>query len=148
MGVYLNDSAGNLGFGDAVPPVITLLGAAAVEVPAGTTYTDAGATAEDNIDGALEPTSTSNLNTSVVGSYTVTYNVTDRAGNAAAPVSRTVNVTAASGRGGGGGGALGFWVLALLAGVCVMALMRSRARPRQCRIAIDSGEAGKTRRKM
>ena len=115
VGVYLNDGAGNLGLGDAVPPQITLNGEASVSIPANSVYTDAGATAEDNIDGAVTPVATSTVNTTVVGSYTVTYNATDRAGNAATPVVRTVTVGAASGRGGGGGGALGVWVLLLLA---------------------------------
>jgi hypothetical protein len=114
LGVYLNDGAGNLGFGDAVPPEITLNGEASVSIPANSVYTDAGATAEDNIDGTVVPVATSTVNTTVVGSYTVTYNATDRAGNAAAPVVRTVTVGAASGRGGGGGGAIGVWVLLLL----------------------------------
>jgi hypothetical protein len=114
IGVYLNDGAGNLGFGDAVPPEITLNGEASMSVPANSIYTDAGATAEDNIDGAITPVATSNVNTAVVGSYTVTYNATDRAGNAAAPVVRTVTVGAATGRGGGGGGAIGVWLLAML----------------------------------
>ena len=34
-----------------------------------------------------------NVDTSVIGSYTVTYNVSDDAGNAATEVTRTVNVT-------------------------------------------------------
>ena len=33
-----------------------------------------------------------NVDTSVIGSYSVTYNVSDSAGNAATPVVRTVNV--------------------------------------------------------
>ena len=129
VGVYLNDSAGNLGRGDAVPPVITLLGAASVDVPSGNAYTDAGATALDNIDGdiVLGPP-TSNVNTAIVGNYTVTYNVTDFAGNAATPVVRSVNVTPAVGRGGGGGGALGYWALAFLIGVHLLILMPARSR--------------------
>ncbi len=115
IGVYLNDGAGNLGFGDAVPPRIMLTGEASVSIPANSVYTDAGAIAEDNIDGAVTPVATSNVDTAVVGSYTVIYNATDRAGNAATPAVRTVTVGAASGRGGGGGGAIGAWVLVLLA---------------------------------
>ena len=126
VGVYLNDSLGNLGRGDIVPPVITLTGETAVSVPSGAPYTDAGATASDNIDGDITPVATSNVNTAVVGSYTVTYNATDFAGNAADPVSRTVTVTPASGRGGGGGGALGLWLLALLAAAHLLFLARGR----------------------
>jgi hypothetical protein len=127
--VYLNDSAGNLGLGDAVAPVITLNGAASVDVPSGTAYTDAGATAADNIDGDISASITvsNSVNTAVVGSYTVTYNVEDFAGNAAVQVSRTVNVTAAVGRGGGGGGAMDYWVVAMLT-VTWLLLLGSRSR--------------------
>jgi hypothetical protein len=112
VGVYLNDSIGNLGRGDIVAPVITLLGNASVSVESGTGYTDAGATALDNIDGDITPSPTNTVNTAIVGTYTVTYNATDFAGNAAVPVVRSVTVTPAAGRGGGGGGALGYWALA------------------------------------
>ena len=59
-------------------------------------YTDAGATATDNYDGDLTSSivTVNSVDTSVVGSYTVTYNVSDAAGNAATQVTRTVNVTA------------------------------------------------------
>ncbi|MBI5137407.1 MAG: DUF5011 domain-containing protein, partial [Nitrospirae bacterium] len=80
---------------DLNPPLITLLGASPVTVPHGSVYVDAGATAADDLDGDITanivPTST--VNTAVVGSYTVTYNVSDTGGNAATPVVRTVNVT-------------------------------------------------------
>jgi hypothetical protein len=127
--VYLNDSAGNLGLGDAVAPVITLNGAASVDVPSGTAYTDAGATADDNIDGDVSSRIVINnpVNSAAVGSYTVTYNVQDSAGNAAVQVTRTVNVTAAVGRGGGGGGVIGYWALALLLAVKGLMLARARA---------------------
>lgn len=75
-------------------PVITLTGNATVEVCQNTLYTDAGATAVDhagnNITGSIVPTNL--VNTSVPGTYTVTYNVTDGCGIAALPVSRTVIV--------------------------------------------------------
>ncbi|MFQ5634225.1 MAG: DUF5011 domain-containing protein, partial [Gammaproteobacteria bacterium] len=121
-GVYLNDGAGNLGGGDAVPPVLTLLGEASVDVPSGTNYIDAGATADDNIDGNISAriVVVNPVNTAVVGAYTVTYNVSDFAGNAAAPISRTVNVTPAAGSGGGGGGAIAVWLLLSLAFVLAM----------------------------
>jgi nitrous oxidase accessory protein NosD len=80
--------------GDRVPPVITLLGTTPVKICKGETYTDAGATALDDVNGDITsyivPTST--VNTNVPGSYTVTYNVNDAAGNAAVPVTRTVIV--------------------------------------------------------
>jgi hypothetical protein len=134
--VYLNDSAGNLGLGDAMAPVITLNGAASVDVPSGTAYTDAGATAADNIDGDISASIvvTNPVNTAAVGSYTVTYNVQDLAGNAAVQVSRTVNVTAAVGRGGGGGGAMSYWALAFLGAVWLFLLLGSRPEMRRVKI--------------
>jgi hypothetical protein len=140
VGVYLNDSAGNLGRGDPVPPVITLNGEASVSVDTGTSYVDSGATAVDNIDGTLAPTATSNVNTSVVGNYTVTYNVTDFAGNAAEPVVRNVTVEGAVGRGGGGGGTFGFWALAMLVGVHLLILMRARVRSQRCSLRMNNND--------
>jgi hypothetical protein len=126
--VYLNDSAGNLGLGDAVAPVITLNGEAAVNVPSGEAYSDSGATAADNIDGDISASIvvSNPVNTAVVGAYTVTYNVQDFAGNGATQVTRTVNVTAATGRGGGGGGSLGYGALALLVAMQLLFLLRNR----------------------
>ncbi len=114
--VYLNDGAGNLGRGDAIPPQLTLRGQASVEIPSGSAYSDAGATAEDNIDGDISGNIlvTNPVNTAVVGSYTVTYNVADFAGNPAAPIARTVTVRPSSGSGGGGGGAVGLPLMLLL----------------------------------
>jgi len=79
---------------DNTAPVITLVGDATVTIEVGTDYTDAGATATDNVDGDLTSSIVivSTVNTAIVGSYTVTYNVSDTAGNAAAQVTRTVNV--------------------------------------------------------
>ena len=84
---------------DTTPPVITLLGANPFPVNQGTTHTDPGATASDNVDGDLTSSiivDASAVNTSVPGDYPVTYNVSDVAGNAAIQVTRTVHVTANS----------------------------------------------------
>ena len=60
----------------------------------GTIYQDAGATAFDNLDGIITDkiTVAGNVNQYVPGQYTLTYNARDAAGNAATPVTRTVNV--------------------------------------------------------
>ena len=80
---------------DTTAPVITLVGDAQITVEVGTTYTDLGATASDNYDGDItaDINVTNPVDTSVIGSYTVTYNVDDSNGNAATGVTRTVNVT-------------------------------------------------------
>ncbi len=79
---------------DTTPPVITLLDTSPIDVEIGSLYTDAGATASDNIDGDLtDSINTSNpVDTSTLGTYTVSYDVSDSSGNAAAQVTRTVNV--------------------------------------------------------
>jgi uncharacterized protein YjbI with pentapeptide repeats len=80
---------------DTTPPEIFLLGANPQTIEAGSGYTELGATASDNVDGDISGSiviDASAVNASVPGSYTVTYNVSDAAGNAAQTVSRTVNV--------------------------------------------------------
>ena len=80
---------------DTTAPVITLVGSSPVNLNVGDTYTEQGATATDNIDGDI----TVNIvvggdivDTNIAGTYIVTYNVSDAAGNAATEVTRTVNV--------------------------------------------------------
>ena len=81
---------------DTTPPVITRLGDPVVNIHTGDTYTDAGATANDNYDLDITPSILSTglpINTSATGSYTVTYDVTDAHGNHATQVTRTVHVS-------------------------------------------------------
>ena len=79
---------------DNVAPELTLLGAAQVTIDQVTTYVDAGASATDNVDGDLTSkiVVTGAVNTSTAGTYTLKYDVSDAAGNAAESVSRTVVV--------------------------------------------------------
>jgi len=79
---------------DTTAPVIALTGAASVVHEAGTSYSDAGARATDNIEGDLSGgiTVVSTVNTASVGSYTVSYTVSDSRGNAVTATVRTVNV--------------------------------------------------------
>jgi len=76
------------------PPLITLLGASPITLVQGAVYNDSGATAFDDVDGNVTANiAVANLvNTAVVATYTVTYNVSDAAGNAAIQLVRTVNV--------------------------------------------------------
>jgi predicted ribosomally synthesized peptide with SipW-like signal peptide len=83
---------------DTTAPVITLLGEDPVNLNVGETYTDAGATAIDNVDGDITAkivTTGLPINTDTTGTYTITYNVSNIAGNSATQVTRTVNVVAA-----------------------------------------------------
>lgn len=79
---------------DTTIPVITLVGASTVSQEATLVYNDLGATASDNTDGDITSSIvvTSTVNTGLLGSYTVRYNVSDAAGNDAVEVVRTVNV--------------------------------------------------------
>jgi hypothetical protein len=80
---------------DSTPPVIALLGANPVFVPLGGTFVDPGATATDNSDGDLTAqiiVTGGPVVTSEPGNFTLTYNVSDLAGNAAVPATRTVVV--------------------------------------------------------
>jgi hypothetical protein len=96
----VSDAAGNAAtalirtvvVSDTTAPVINLLGAASVSLEAGSAYTDAGATATDNIDGTITSSivTVNPVDIDTVGTYTVTYNVSDAAGNAATALTRTV----------------------------------------------------------
>lgn len=70
---------------DTVPPVITLTGNDEIYLNLGDTWQDPGATAEDDKDGNLtsQITVTGTVNTNKVGEYTLTYTVSDEAGNTA-----------------------------------------------------------------
>jgi len=77
-------------------PVITLIGDPIVNVENGSVYTDEGATADDEEDGDItgDIVTVNPVDTSVAGTYTITYNVTDSDGNHAVEVTRTVIVGA------------------------------------------------------
>ena len=80
---------------DAVVPVITLKGQQIITINAGENYKDAGATAHDDVDGDITQSIeiTGMIITGTPGVYTLTFNVKDKSGNAAASVVRTVRVT-------------------------------------------------------
>ena len=80
---------------DTTPPVITLIGEPSVTVRKGTAYSDPGATAYDNTDGDITNRIVMYgiVDTGTAGVYTISFNVIDSAGNKAATVTRTVNVT-------------------------------------------------------
>jgi len=74
-------------------PVISLIGSSSISIERGTTYSDAGAKASDNIDGDITSSITTSglVDTSTPGTYTITYSVSDAAGNSTS-LSRTVIV--------------------------------------------------------
>lgn len=75
-------------------PVITLVGNSPVNVELGDTYTDDGATANDAEDGDLTAKikKTGTVDTSRVGTYEISYDVTDSSGNKAPTVKRQIIV--------------------------------------------------------
>jgi archaellum component FlaG (FlaF/FlaG flagellin family) len=82
---------------DVIPPLITLLGSNSQYMDRWTVYNELNATATDDRDGDISGSiviDSSAVNPAVAGSYSVTYNVQDTAGNAATEVTRTVVVVA------------------------------------------------------
>ena len=82
-------------FADNEPPVITLIGDATVTVaaaPPPTVYSDAGATAFDEVDGEVVPVITFNdVDLAALGTYSVTYTASDASDNVST-LTRTVIV--------------------------------------------------------
>ncbi len=76
-----------------IPPVISLVGSSTIYLGVGDNFTDPGATASDNIDGDITSsiTTSGTVDTSIAGTYTVVYSVTDSSDNSAS-VSREVVV--------------------------------------------------------
>ena len=68
---------------DVVAPVITVKGAEKVEIAHGSTYTDLGATAVDDVDGDLTDSIkvSGSIDTNTYGEQYITYTVTDSSGN-------------------------------------------------------------------
>ncbi|MDD7915889.1 Ig-like domain-containing protein [Polaribacter ponticola] len=80
---------------DTTLPIISLNSSGVLTMAVGTVYSELGATAADNYDGDISANivvDDSNVNASVVGVYSVTYNVNDSSSNSATEVTRTVNV--------------------------------------------------------
>ena len=77
-------------------PTLALVGDATVNHEAGTTYSDAGASAsdaeDDNTTLTGQITVTGTVDGIILGTYTLTYDVTDSDGAAAQSITRTVNV--------------------------------------------------------
>ena len=94
------DASGNAGMAvasvtvvDTTAPVITLTGDT-VTLRAGNAFVEPGISATDGIDGNLTQSITvgGNLDTTIPGAYTITYNVVDTAQNAAIEKTRSVTV--------------------------------------------------------
>jgi len=68
---------------DTTAPVVTVTGSATMNLTVGDTFTDAGATANDDVDGTLSITTTGSVDTTTAGTYTIMYTAIDNAGNTA-----------------------------------------------------------------
>ncbi|MBI9102841.1 MAG: DUF5011 domain-containing protein [Spirochaetales bacterium] len=79
---------------DDTAPEIILNGEETMSIIAGPVFTDPGATATDNIDGIITDNIVSSglVSSDTIGTYAITYNVSDAAGNTAETITRTVNV--------------------------------------------------------
>ena len=76
---------------DSTPPVITLFGDANMTHEQGTTYSDPGATATDDVDGNVDVVVSGAVDTAIAATYTLTYSASDSSGNSST-ATRTVNV--------------------------------------------------------
>jgi len=91
------NSTGNSNFINALRakdqdgPVITVAGTSPVTIAHGSSYTDAGASATDTVNGSRTVVTNNPVNPSAVGAYTVTYTASDVAGNVGT-ATRIVNV--------------------------------------------------------
>jgi len=83
----------NITVNDTTAPVITLNGSDPMTIQQNSVFTDPGATAIDNHDGSVPVSVSGSVNTTVPGSYILTYAAVDAAGNKATKT-RTVIVAA------------------------------------------------------
>lgn len=83
---------------DTVAPILTVTNGESVTINAGDTYSDAGATALDGVDGDITGSvqTSGGVDNRVAGAYTMTYSVSDSAGNNAT-ATRTVIVRSSGG---------------------------------------------------
>jgi autotransporter-associated beta strand protein len=82
---------------DQTAPVLVLNGANPLSVTWGGVFTDPGASFTDNVDASKTVYSLDTVDTSRLGSTTLTYSAVDAGGNAAVNVTRAVTVTLADG---------------------------------------------------
>jgi len=95
-GLTVTDGAGNISFVsfviDKTVPLLTLNGSNPMYVERGTAFSDPLVSVTDVGGMGLVTPIGGGFDTSIIGTYYVTYNATDKAGNVATPVTRTVIV--------------------------------------------------------
>lgn len=94
VGLFIAISLESCNTKDDMAPVITLLGSQSFGIPLNEEYIDAGATALDETDGDITENIfvENTIDVDLLGWYTVTYNVVDKGGNSALPVTRDIRV--------------------------------------------------------
>lgn len=82
---------------DTGAPTITLVGSSTINIEEGDSYTDAGASASDEVDGDISSsiTTSGSVDASTPGTYILTYSVSDAAGNSV-ELTRTIIVAVAT----------------------------------------------------
>lgn len=82
---------------DTTPPVVTLIGDSLIQITQGSTFVDPGVKAIDDRDGDISARVlvTGEVNSQRLGLYSLSYDVSDLAGNMAQTVVRSVNVVSA-----------------------------------------------------
>ena len=100
-------NGGNSNTADTIKPAISLTGPSIVTIEEGESYSDQGATANDNVDGFLTNSITKTGSVgNTAGTYILTYSVQDSAGNTAT-ITRTVIVEEPQGGNDNGGNGSG-----------------------------------------
>lgn len=100
VGVSANPVTRTITIIDTTSPTLTLTGPSILNIGICSVYTELGAHAEDPCFGDISSNliiDNSTVNTNVLGTYIVTYNLTDNNGNTTAEITRTVNVIDATG---------------------------------------------------
>ncbi|GEM_PF-2036107 len=80
---------------DTVKPIIKINGEESLSIYEGDTYTDAGATATDNVDGDILVATSGAVNNRIPNIYSITYTAIDKAGNVATKIRRVAVVAKA-----------------------------------------------------
>src|SRR4051812_1784307 len=76
---------------DSTSPVVTLTGASEMTISLNSSFSDPGATANDDKDGTVTATASGTVDKDTKGDYVITYEARDAAGNVGS-ASRTVHV--------------------------------------------------------
>jgi hypothetical protein len=77
---------------DRTKPILSIIGESVIDIEIGEPFKDLGVSVIDNHDKDLKYTVEGEVNTEILGKYTLTYKAKDNSGNESEQISRTVNV--------------------------------------------------------